>query len=297
MRTRAGVAGVVGILLVVVAAGPPSEARSTKPKKRKPAAAAVAAPGVAGQITRISPTPFVPGPAAPSGTKITFEKDNTRTLTVPGSPPRVITRALAPWLLPGNGGIVYDQHAEKDTAIRFDSSTPVIRMQWIDGSNDVPIVLGTDPAVSYDERKLAFVSYIPEKKLDGIGVLDLQTGAGSLIVPRAALAADFLGNAKPRWSADNRFLAFGSEVRDGPVTIWVVGADGSGLRKLWQSPAAGVGPSTSWTADGKAVEVYWSQTNPYENKKVLLYLDGRVEQRKNGEVVEYTIVGPRQSVL
>jgi hypothetical protein len=298
MKTRAGVVGVVGVLLSLTMVGPTSAAKSTKAKKRKPTASAnpPAPSSKPGTIARISPTPFVPGPPAPSGTKITFEKDNTKTVNVPGSAPRPIERAINAHFLPNNGGIVYAQHDQQSTSVSYNAETPVIRLQSIDGSNDVPIVLGTQPAVSYDERMLTFVSYRPREQLEGIGVVDLQTGAGKLIVNNAQIANGRFTNAKPQWSPDGRWISFGAETKGGPVSIWIVGADGSGLRKLWDSPVAADGPSVNWIVDGQSVEVYYTSKEPFEIQKVLLYLDGRVEQRKNGEIINYKTISPRQSV-
>ncbi len=61
-------------------------------------------------------------------------------------------------------------------------------------------------------------------------------------------------HAKPKelvWSPDGRMLAFGSHARGGPRDVYVMNADGTGLRNL--TPGPGGGESLSWSPDGRKI--------------------------------------------
>jgi Tol biopolymer transport system component len=97
------------------------------------------------------------------------------------------------------------------------------------------------PAWSPDGSKIAFNT--ESSKGGVVAVLDLAD---------SKLLAISLG-ARPQWSPDGKRLVFlrWPEVAGGPDTIWVVNADGSGLKKVCD--IHGLLPSASWGEDGTSI--------------------------------------------
>jgi Tol biopolymer transport system component len=52
----------------------------------------------------------------------------------------------------------------------------------------------------------------------------------------------------PHWSRDGRTIAFDSQSESGHSDVWVIGVDGSGLRRITNAPGADTRPS--WSRDG-----------------------------------------------
>ena len=69
-------------------------------------------------------------------------------------------------------------------------------------------------------------------------------------LPKTAGSATLFFQVDPAWSRNGRFVAFGSD-RSGTPQLYVVGADGSGLRRL-TSLAKGAARA-SWSPDGKRI--------------------------------------------
>lgn len=97
-----------------------------------------------------------------------------------------------------------------------------------DGSDPAPLRagLGDDLAFAWapDGRTLAVVTQVAADNID-LAVIDAVRG-----VVRADLGSPGV-DENPAWSADGRWLAFAS-TRDGDPEVYVVGADGAGLRRL-----------------------------------------------------------------
>ena len=90
------------------------------------------------------------------------------------------------------------------------------------------------PAWSPDGRQLVFTS-----NADGynrLHVIDIATGARHLLTDAAF-------GYVPAWSPDGSLIAFTSNHEDGHGDIYVVGSDGSGLRRLTFTPATDDNPT------------------------------------------------------
>ena len=114
-------------------------------------------------------------------------------------------------------------------------------------------------ALSPDGTRLAFVSTRESGSTD-IHILDLATGQVRNLT--SAPGGDF----RPSWSPDGRMLAFSSDRGAGfpkakgrwehvhAAGVYVVGADGGGLRRISQQGRLGGSPK--WSADGRNVVFY-----------------------------------------
>jgi Tol biopolymer transport system component len=121
-------------------------------------------------------------------------------------------------------------------------------------------------ALSPDGRKLAFVS-TREGGTANIWLLDLTTHHYSNLTGNTA------GNYRPSWSPDGRWIAFSSDLdtkqtRAEPfweiqqvTAIYIIRADGSGLRRLSQSGASCGNPQ--WSPDGRRVTCYQSTSGNF----------------------------------
>ena len=98
------------------------------------------------------------------------------------------------------------------------------------------------PAPSPDGRRLAY----HDERDDEVWVVDLATGA-RVNVSNHADEIDFM----PAWSPDGTRLAFTS-AREGNYDVFVVNADGSGLRRLTSDPlpATYADRTPAWSPDG-----------------------------------------------
>jgi hypothetical protein len=81
-------------------------------------------------------------------------------------------------------------------------------------------------------------------------VIDLETGANRLLTVDRAY-----DDVSPSWSPDGSRIAFARWTTAGlaDAGTWVVGADGSGLRRLAEPAAIGKTLVYGWTADGRGI--------------------------------------------
>ena len=114
-------------------------------------------------------------------------------------------------------------------------------------------------ALSPDGSRLAFVS-TRERGSTDIHILDLASGKVRNLTDTPG------GDFRPSWSPDGRMLAFSSDRGAGfpkakgrwehvhAAGVYVVGADGGGLRRISQQGRLGGSPK--WSADGRRVVFY-----------------------------------------
>ena len=115
-------------------------------------------------------------------------------------------------------------------------------------STDVVSADATQPSLSQDEKRLSYITY-PAPKRSELWVSDID-GMNKL---RIAVGED-LGTGP--WAADNFHMTF-TESGGAEDKVYVVGADGSGLRQAPSMGGSGVGGAI-WSRDQKSVYVsYW----------------------------------------
>ena len=115
-------------------------------------------------------------------------------------------------------------------------------------------------ALSPDHRFVAFASSRDHGSTD-IYVLDISSGKVRNLTNAPG------GDFRPSWSPDGRTIAFTSDRGTGfphaegrwehlqVTSLYVIGADGTGLRKLTSDPETSVG-SPKWSADGRRLTFY-----------------------------------------
>jgi Tol biopolymer transport system component len=137
--------------------------------------------------------------------------------------------------------------------------------------------------LSPDRRTLAFVS--SRSGQADIWILELTTGALRNVTNHPA------GDFRPSWSPDGQWIAFSSD-RDSKklkfnfatlqtTDIYVVRADGSGLRQVTRRDAIAGGPA--WSADGKRVlyhEAEIGALGPQRGPSQIVSVDLTTNERK-----------------
>jgi Tol biopolymer transport system component len=131
-------------------------------------------------------------------------------------------------------------------------------------------------SLSPDGTKLAYVSTKGGARTTNIWVLDLATHRAKNLTGdgKSDPPLTMNGNFRPSWSPDGQWIAFssdrgekwsGAESGAGaghwqPTSIYIIRADGSGLRRLTSTTPANTVGSPHWSADGKKIVVYQMPT-------------------------------------
>ncbi|HEU0303272.1 MAG TPA: hypothetical protein VFR32_01695 [Gaiellaceae bacterium] len=109
-----------------------------------------------------------------------------------------------------------------------------------DGSGARKVTAGSSPAWAPNGRRIAFArnGQLAVMNADGSGV--------RVLVPRGTYFGEQDGG--PSWSPDGKRIAFIRTTESGTPALWVVGANGSGLRRLTASDQDETDPD--WAPDG-----------------------------------------------
>ena len=127
-------------------------------------------------------------------------------------------------------------------------------------------------ALSPDGKKLVYVSTKGGARTANIWVMDLATGKAKNLTGdgKSEPSLTMNGNFRPAWSPDGQWIAFSSDRGEKwsgaeggagaghwqPTSVYVIRADGTGLRRLTSTtPAESVG-SPKWSLDGKKIVAY-----------------------------------------
>jgi Tol biopolymer transport system component len=117
-----------------------------------------------------------------------------------------------------------------------------------DGSGQTGVgVEGAEPAWSPDGSKIAVVTGHPENT--GISIVN-SDGTGLTKITEGAR-----DDRHPTWSADGKWIAFSRYEGNSYYQLYVIGADGKGLRKI-QPSGVDWGLDPEWSPDGSKIAFY-----------------------------------------
>jgi Tol biopolymer transport system component len=149
--------------------------------------------------------------------------------------------------LPANSSTTPEWSPDGSRLATFDErDTRIHIVRGVDGVTEAEIPKnGNSPAWSPDGRAIAFQGRDPEP--DGPLRIFLVTPNGREMRRLTRATGGDEGEVGAAWSRNNRWIAFASD-GDGDFEIYVVRADGSGLRKLTNNSIDDANPS--WSSDG-----------------------------------------------
>ncbi len=119
-----------------------------------------------------------------------------------------------------------------------------------------PDIVGDEPAWSPDGTKIAFKHLDPavDAGTFNSGTLWIMVADGSHPQPLGNVAAEYQALRNLAWSPDGTRLAFvapSDGTLDGPLDVFVINADGTGLNDITNTPQNEFWPS--WSPDGKRI--------------------------------------------
>ncbi len=209
-----------------------------------------------------------PTPAGPTG-KIAYvcqvAHDQICLMNADGSQKRRLTtedgiRHFYPSLAPDGKSVVY-------SAYREDNVYEIYEMILDDGQV-TPLTdrLGvlTAPEISPDGRLIVFTRWTPDSDAHAIWVME-RDGSD----PRQVFGPPQGEGWDPTWSPDGTQILFASDM-DGFVQLYVIGLDGSGLRKVTQMN--GLRGRSDWSPDGEYIVTYAGE--PWLRELFLMRADG-----------------------
>ena len=142
-----------------------------------------------------------------------------------------------------------------------------------DGSGGVRVSAAGEYATEYDwspdGSKLAITYWLS----DGVGHPGLYVMNADGSDPLRIAPAEF----NPRWSPDGTTIAFRNEIRFGESDIYVIGANGLGLRRLTSQPGDEILPV--WSPDGRRIAYMHSTGGLWE--LWVMHADGSHQRRIN----------------
>lgn len=144
-----------------------------------------------------------------------------------------------------------------------------------DGSDLKMLGVGHDPTLSPDGRSICYTGHPPE---GGVTVYVMRWDGSSQ--RRVVEGTSNVGATFPNWSPDSRQIVYSWPVGEA-LELFIVGADGAGLRQLTTFGGASVCTPAAWSPDGRWISVrktderYWS--NPERMHKI--YAEKPVDKR------------------
>jgi dipeptidyl aminopeptidase/acylaminoacyl peptidase len=183
------------------------------------------------------------------------------------------------------GGAYYD--VSRNGVLVFSASGvgggTLLKALWVDRDGRLSPLTEEErayanPRLSPDGDRLA-VEIETEGNFD-IWILDLDRDVSTRLTFHGGY------DGVPVWSPDGRTIAFQSDRGDGPETVYVKSADGSGEAELVGQGDNWIAPS-SWSPDGKHIAILIQNPETQIDIAILSVEDGSIEPFLSTEFIEY----------
>lgn len=202
---------------------------------------------------------------SPDGKRVCFMSDrenstNLWIMNADGSAVRRLNRTpdvcyMPSWQkTPKGERIVFGKHG----------ATPAMASIRPDGRDEWPLGEGHDPTLSPDGKQVCYTGHPPE---GGVTVYVMDWDGSNK--RRVVQATSRVGATFPNWSPDSKSIVYSFPV-DEALELFIIGADGTGNRRLTTFGGTSVCTPSAWSPDGAWISFRRTDERYWSNKERML---------------------------